>query len=436
VTGRLRAVAAVHVGLLALVSVWSAYWQVIRGPDLAHHPNNPRLLLAEERVLRGRILDRRLQVLADSVSRGGRRVRVYPAGEVFAHPVGYRSLLLGKAGLEASADAELLGVADPDTWAQLRGRVGGTRRGLDVVTTLDARLQRAAWGALGPRAGAVVVVELGTGGVLASSSRPGFDPNRLEQTWSELRWSPTSPLLDRALNAVYPPGRAFGLVVLSAALSRGLVTLDSPADCGAGAASAQVVRHVLGPGCARALVQLAQSVGWPTVRQTAEAFGLGRPPVADVAAAAGRLPDLDAHASDGLAEVASGRGGVLASALQLASVAATVGRGGERVQPYFVRGVLDRSGTVVERPARPQARILAAEVAAAVLEAMRSSGVGRAAGVHDTVRAGGRTVGWFVGVAPATKPRVAVAVVVEEAGGEVAAAVAEKVVDVALQVVR
>lgn len=434
-TGRLRVAAAVHVGLLAAVAAWSAYWQVVRGPDLAHHPQNPRLLLAEERVWRGRILDRELKVLADSVWRGGRRVRVYPAGEVFAHPVGYRSLLLGKAGLEASADAELVGLTEPDTWAELRRRVGKSRVGMDVVTTLDARVQHAAWNALGGRAGAAVVVELRTGGVVASASRPGFDPNRLEETWSELRWSPGSPLLDRAVHALYPPGRTFGLVVLSAALSRGVVAVDSPVDCGgAGPVPGHLVRQALFPGCTQALVQLGRLVGSRLLRQTAEAFGLGKPPTTDLPASAGRLQAPDGE-EEVLAHVVSGQGAVLASPLQMASVAATVGRGGERVDPYFVRGVRDGSGAVLDRPPRAGVRILAAEVASAVLEAMRSSGTGTAAAVGDTVRAGGRRVAWFVGLVPAQQPRLAIAVVVEDAGQEVAAAVAEKVVDVALRVV-
>lgn len=435
---RLRRLAALHIGLFAVVAAWVGYWQVVRGPDLAHHSENPRLLLAEDRVQRGRILDRRLEVLAGSVRRGGRTVRVYPKKEVFAHPVGYRSLLLGKSGLEASADAELLGMAEADSWRALRARAGRPRRGLDVVTTLDARLQREVWFALGPRAGAAVVVELG-GGVVASASRPGFDPNHLEETWAELRWSPTMPLVDRALSGLYPPGRPFGIVVLSAALSRGLVTLHSPVDCGgSGTQRIRLVRDVLTGDCDRALIQLGVALGGRVLREMAEALGLGQLPATDVPAAAGGLPELDERDREALARVASGEGGVLVSPLQMAAVAATVARGGERVSPYFVMAVRGEVGIVHRAPARPAMRILAPEVAHAVLEAMRVSGKGGVPAVTGVVRAAKEkeSVGWFVGVAPAQKPRLAVAVLLEGASEEVANGVAQKVVEAALRGVR
>ncbi len=433
---RLRSLAALHIGLFAVVAAWVGYWQVVRGPDVAHHPENPRLLLAEDRVQRGRILDRRLEILAHSVRRGGRTVRVYPKKEVFAHPVGYRSLLLGKAGLEASADAELVGMAEAESWPALRPRAGRPRRGLDVVTTLDARLQREAWLALGPRAGAVVVVEL-SGGVLASASRPGFDPNHLEERWAELRWSPSSPLVDRALSGLYPPGRPFGIVVLSAALSRGLVNLHSPVDCGgAGSQRIRLVRDILTGDCDRALVQLGVALGGRVLREVAEAVGLGQLPATDVPAAAGALPELDGRDRDVLARVASGDGGMLVSPLHMAAVAATVARGGERVSPYFVQAVRGELGIVDRAPVRPATRILAPEVAQAVVEAMKVSGKGGMPAVTGVVRAGRRSVGWFVGIGSAQQPRLAVAVLVEGAREEVAAAVAQKVVEAALRVIR
>ncbi|MER3461357.1 MAG: hypothetical protein C4303_09910, partial [candidate division GAL15 bacterium] len=437
VTRRVRILLGIHLGLVVLLVSWVAYWQVVRGPELAVHPGNPRLLLAEERIQRGRVLDRKARVLAYSVRRDGRTLRVYPGGEVFSHPVGYRSLLLGKAGLEATWDAELLGVFERRAWEQLRRRGGRPPVGLDVVTTLDAELQRASWEALGPRPGAVVVVELRTGQVLASVSRPGFDPNRLEQRWAELRWAPGSPLVDRASSKVYPPGRTFGIVVLSAALSRGLVGLDSPVGCGnAAAVPAHLVREVLTAGCTQGLVRLGEALGGRILREMAEAFGLGQPPTGDVPAAAGQLPEVGDQLRDDLTHVVAGGGRVLASPLQMAAVAATLGRGGERVELRFVQRVQHAEGRALERTfQRAPVRILAVEVAQAVVEAMRASGGGLLAGVRGTVRVGPAPVGWFVALTPTDLPRLALAVVVEGAGEEVAWAVAGKVAQATLRVV-
>ncbi|MCS7236289.1 MAG: penicillin-binding transpeptidase domain-containing protein [Armatimonadota bacterium] len=424
--------ARTYLTLLALLAVWAGYWQVVRDPDLARHPANPRLVLAEERIHRGRILDRHLGVLAETVRRGSRTVRTYPEGEVFAHPVGYRSLLLGKAGLEAGVDAHLLGVGQLGPWQGLRVRGDRPRRGFDVVTTLDREVQRAAWSALGARAGAVVVMEVG-GAILASASRPSYNPNRLEETWAELRWSTGSPLLDRATNGLYPPGRPFGVVVLSAALSRGLITLDSPLDC-PGSQRGRLAREILAGACDHALASLGRLLGGRVLWETARAFGFGKAPTSELPVADGELPEPEADPAQ-LDRVSSGRGGVLASPLQMAAAAATVGRGGERVQPYFVLALRDEAGAVAKRPAPPAARILAPEVAAAVQEALRASGTPQVAAVADTVRAGGLPVGWFVGLAPARRPKVVVAVVVEGEGEEVAAVMAQKVLPVALRVI-
>lgn len=426
----------VHAGLLCLAVTWVAYWQVVHGPELAGHPSNPRVLLAEERVIRGRILDRRLTPLAYSVRKGGRTVRVYPGGEVFAHPVGYRSLLLGKSGLEASADRYLVGIAPAGLWEELKGRLARVRRGSDVVTTLDASVQRAAWQALGRYVGAAVAVDVATGGVLAAASRPSFDPSRVEQTWGELRWSPASPLVDKSLSGLYPPGRPFGIVVLTAVLSRGAAEPATPVECGS-APRSRLLREVLQPGCEEALARVAGGAGDRVLWETAEAFGLGQPPTREAPAAAGYLPSAERLRAE-LPTILSGGGSLLVSPLQMAAVAATVARHGQRVQPRFLEAVRTPDGHPVntDRAADP-VQIVAPPVAAALQEAMRRSGGGPGAGVTGAVRlAGKRRASWFVGFAPPHAPKVAVAVLVEDAGERVAGAVGHRVLQAAAGVVR
>ncbi len=441
---RLRKLGALNLAAAALLAAWAAYWQVVRGPDLAHDPRNPRLLLAEERVARGAVLDRRGRPLAVTVWRDGRAQRVYPHGEVFGHPVGYRSLRLGKTGLEAALDAELLGVGEVTPWRELERRLTGRRRGLDVLTTLDAQVQAWAWKALGASAGAVVVLDVRTGGVLASVSRPGFDPNRLEETWAQLQRAPGSPLLDRALLGAYPPGTTFRLVVLAAALSRGVVTLDGPAPCASRPEAHKEVRwrQALSVPCDRAFEGLVEQVGAATLREVAEAFGLGTPPPVEPAATAGQLPqpkDLDAAR---LRRLGTGEG-VLASPLQLALVAATLARGGERPRPHFVAALRPVGGQDLERgQVPPPTRILAVQVArgiqAALQEATRSP-AGTAGGefsVAGLADGGPGRPGWFVGFGPRSSPRLAVAVVVEHGDAEAAARAARMLFLRALRVVR
>ena len=98
--------------------------------------------------------------------------------------------------------------------------------GSNVALSLDARLQEVAYRAFGERRGALVAIEPATGGVLAFVSKPGFDPNLFvdgidPQSWNELNDSLDRPLLNRALAGTYPPGSTFKPYMALAALAYG-----------------------------------------------------------------------------------------------------------------------------------------------------------------------------------------------------------------------
>ncbi len=98
--------------------------------------------------------------------------------------------------------------------------------GHNLVLNLDARLQEVAYHALGERRGALVAIDPATGGVLAFVSKPGFDPNLFVDgidslNWNELNNSPDKPLVNRALNGTYPPGSTFKPYMALAALTYG-----------------------------------------------------------------------------------------------------------------------------------------------------------------------------------------------------------------------
>jgi penicillin-binding protein 2 len=98
--------------------------------------------------------------------------------------------------------------------------------GNNLTLTLDVRLQQVADEAFGDRRGALVAIEPGTGGILAFVSKPGFDPNLFVDgidpvNWDELNNSPDLPLNNRALTGLYPPGSTFKPYMALAALENG-----------------------------------------------------------------------------------------------------------------------------------------------------------------------------------------------------------------------
>jgi penicillin-binding protein 2 len=98
--------------------------------------------------------------------------------------------------------------------------------GNNLVLKLDARLQEVVFKAFGERRGALVAIEPSSGGVLAFVSKPGFDPNLFvdgidPQNWNELNTSPDKPMVNRAMNGTYPPGSTFKPFMALAALFYG-----------------------------------------------------------------------------------------------------------------------------------------------------------------------------------------------------------------------
>src|SRR5690606_21187404 len=145
----------------------------------------------------------------DRLNADGQRIRFYSEPSL-AHVIGYVSgLRTGVTGLELSYNGTLLGLTRPD--AQFEQMLKKPVTGSDLILTVDSVVQRAAEEALGGRAGAVVARDGRTGAVLAMTSAPRFDPNRiLEDSYvagllagCELDSSCPSPFLNRATQSQY-----------------------------------------------------------------------------------------------------------------------------------------------------------------------------------------------------------------------------------------
>ena len=458
---RLMRLAAVLTAVFVLLWGYLAIVQVVWGPRLANSPGNPRLALAAERAHWGRILDRRLRILADSTVTGGRQTRHYLDGPRFAHVLGYRSSRYGVAGIEAPLNAVLVGVPAHTVWGAFEEAFGRPPQGHDVVLTIDADVQRAATGALGDHRGAVVALNPATGAVLAMASRPTFDPAMVDTEWVHLTGNRRAPLLNRATQGQYPPGSAFKTITLAAALASGRVIDATAFDCpgsivvqGATIFDFNHAGHgrvalpqAFALSCNISFVQIGLRTGAESVVGMARAFGLGRAPRFIVPTAAGELPDPRRLGSRGLAQVSFGQGSLLVTPLQMALVAATIANGGVMVEPVLVAQVRDPDSGILVSYGQPRYRpVLPPPLAAKMVQYMLGviqSGTGAAAQISGIAVAGktgtaenphGQTHAWFIGFAPAARPTVAVAVLLENAGvgGEVAAPVARDVLRAAL----
>ncbi len=198
--------ALIGLGLSAL-AVTNAWWAVVRGPVLLARTDNARRSISDRFVKRGSLVDRDgISInLSEGSSSNYSRVYLYPQlGSI----TGYTHPVYGQAGLEASLDPYLRGLqgnpASSIWWDHLV--YGQPPPGLDVRLGLDLSLQEHADFLLGKHIGAVVLLNAGSGEILAMASHPTYDPNLLESQAAALLADPHSPLLDRAAQSLYPLG--------------------------------------------------------------------------------------------------------------------------------------------------------------------------------------------------------------------------------------
>lgn len=200
-------------GILALgfasVALSTAWWAVIRGPDLLQRTDNPRRTIADRYVLRGALLDRDNQLINITEGESGSYKRVYLYPDL-APITGYTQPIYGQAGLEATFDNYLRGLqGNPSSLIFWNELVYGTPpAGLDVRLSIDLNLQAKADQLLQDNSGAIVLINAETGEILVMASHPTYDPNTMEAEGDSLSQDESSPLLNRATQGLYPVGSA------------------------------------------------------------------------------------------------------------------------------------------------------------------------------------------------------------------------------------
>ena len=191
-------------GLLACALV-TGWWAIIRTDDLLARTDNPRRTIADRFVPRGALLDRKNRAITITRGETGGYFRDYLVPRL-SSVVGYTDPVYGQAGLEASLDPYLRGLAGYPTleiwWNHLL--YGQPPYGLNVRLSLDLDIQKRADQLLNGHSGALVLVNAQTGEVLAMASHPTFDANLLETTGASLAEAPDAPLLNRASQGLYP----------------------------------------------------------------------------------------------------------------------------------------------------------------------------------------------------------------------------------------
>jgi len=426
---------------------YMAYFNIWERDAITSSPYNSRQNQAEDRIVRGSILSSDGQALAyTQVDDQGNETRIYPYGNMFAHVVGYEAN--GRNGLESLANSSLMSTHH-EYVDRLKNEILELKNpGDNVVTTLNTRLQEVAYNALGGYNGAVVVMDPKTGAVLASVSKPDFDPNTVEANWDSLvNDSTNSSLLNRATQGAYPPGSIFKIVTALTYLREhgtlddfsynctGSITQEGHTiPCIYGEVHGQVdFTTAFAESCNTAFVQMGLDLGADAIQETAEdlLFNQELPISLDY-----RKSTIDLKESEGipfLMQSSIGQGTTLVSPMHMAMIVSAIANGGELMEPYYIDHVENDAGDVVKTTSPSTYKELMIESEAETLKNLMAEVVNSGTGTQlsgESYSAAGKTGSaeyegsdgsiqthsWFVGFSNVEDPDLVVAVIAEGAG--------------------
>ena len=432
-------------------------------------------------------------VQSGAVRAAARGVRTWPNGTLLPHALGFtgpitaeqwptarrRGLamdaVIGQSGLEAAYD-DLLRGQDGRVLVNT-GFDGAVRRtvplreaapGATLVLTVDSALQKELQNALLSqievlrttkaagagrecRAGAAVVVDVQTGGILAAASVPGFDLKRYRADYAALAADAAAPLLDRVCQGLYAPGSAFKPAVAAAALTAGIdpaATVNctgrygfyssyQPGCLQYGHGGPVDLRTALEYSCNIFFYDVGRRMGVDVFSAMARQLGLATPTGVEITEAQGRLTwSSDENYQAGLTLMAAiGQGNTVVTPLQLAAYAAALANCGQRPALHFAdRAVNAATGETVWQYAPTFTTVPGGEGVfgpirdgmkrmARTTRVLREGPVACAAKtgspqLADTLPGGGHYVNSvLIGYAPADDPQIAMAVVLEYGGG-------------------
>ncbi|NJK66824.1 MAG: penicillin-binding protein 2 [Microcoleus sp. CSU_2_2] len=407
--------------------------------------------------------------------------RYYPEGSLAAHVLGYigeatqadlkahpeypMGMIVGQMGIEASSNSKIAGV-----WGDRLIEVNAQNQelrlmgekppkpGEPVQLTIDLEMQKVAEEALGTRRGAVVALDVKTGGVLVLASHPTFDPNLFTRKISKDEWEtlqdPENPFLNRALQG-YPPGSTFKIVTSAAAMESGKFSPDSIVSTSSyitvggidfnehsGGYGDIGFREALAFSSNTFFYQIGMSIGPEQISRWGNRLGIGKDTNLKLLGLGGgdygQIPTPEEkekiykepwYVGDTVT-TAIGQGLVLVTPLEAAVMVSSIANGGNRVKPHLLTSMTGTPET------QPVATGMKPGTVAAIKEglvAVVTDGTGQGMNDGTIPLTGGKTgtsevIGQkshslFVAFGPAEKPEIAIAVVVENGGfGSVAAA--------------
>lgn len=479
----IQRVLIVYLMLLIGLITYIAYFQLFKAPEIAAKSGNVRLWAKRNEVLRGTIYDKNGLALTKSEKKDTlTQKRTYTQGMYYSNVLGYVDPKYGISQLEKTFDDQLTtynSITLKSLANSLNIKAAWENRnkpeekiGNSIYTTLDDKIQKAAYDALGDHKGAVVVLNPKTGEVLAMVSKPSYDANNLADVIPKANSGELKdfPLMNRTLSGMYPPGSTFKIVTLSSALENisgvtnrtfqdnGKIVFNSKQslrNLGGTAYGNISLKKALEVSSNVVFGTLAGELGNDKLKATAEKYGFNETlPTQGLYLEQSKFPTISSKEPGNIAQSGIGQSSVLVTPMQMALVASTVANDGRMMEPTIVSKIVNKDGEVVDKisPKTIKTNVVSQTNVTTIkeyLKAIVDDRVNADWGVFRGTNAAGKTGtadyqlssgedatphSWFVGFAPAENPQYAIAVIVENGGhgGLVAAPIAGSILKTAL----
>jgi penicillin-binding protein A len=473
---------ALFCGLLVLTLLLRDNWlQYVKADELKTDDANRRVLIERYASPRGDIIVDGKAITGHATTDGDFKYkRTYKDGAMWAPVTGFVSQAYGATQLESIDDGILTGNDDRLFFRNTLDMLTGKKKeGGNVVTTLNAAAQKAAYDGLKAQGGkgAVVAIEPSTGKILSMASYPSYDPSTFAggseadaEAWKKLlkENNEDDPTLNRALREVYPPGSTFKVVTAAAALENGLYEdadeeTDSPLPWTMPGTTTPLpnegdipcknatLRNALKVSCNTVFGKIGSDLGNDKMLEEAKKFGFTEEQFVPVRSSASVFSDDMEPSQVALSSI--GQFNTAATPLQMAMVTSAIANNGTLMQPYMVDELQAPNLDTIEKtdPEEMSEPLSAdnAQILQSMMETVVEDGTGTNAQI-DGVTVGGKTgtaqhgvdnsenpYAWFISYAKQSdgSSPVAVAVVVEDenanrddiSGGGLAAPIAKNV---------
>jgi penicillin-binding protein 2 len=383
---------------------------------------------------------------------------------------GWRKIVRGIARRESTAEIDAKYLEEPRRLEPIPGRDISLTLDIDLVSSIDKGMR-------GQLAGAVVVVDVRTGRLLAALSKPSFDPNvvsggngvkAVREAFRRLNVDPLKPTMDKTISAAYPPGSTYKPFTALAALADRLTDADREVDCHGGfeygkrffrctGVHRKVNLHsAIVQSCNTYFYELGSRLSIDRLASIGLDFGFGvKTGIGVNPEARGRMPTRswytrrykEAFRGGFTLLSAIGQGATTVSVLQLALSYAALANGGTLYQPQVVRSIETSDGTVVQDfPPRVRRMVELDQDHLSMVKNALTGVVGEREGTAYKERIPGidlagktgtaqvshvtprgvdpdkvwyfnRDHAWFAGYAPAKSSEIAIVVIIEHGGG-------------------